>query len=131
MRLGRKVEHRPRLVLDQQTRDQFGIGNVTLHKHMAGITRQAGQGFQVARVGQLVEVDDGLSLRLGQPVQHEIAAYKTGTAGHHNGHGLNSKKKGLGHQLSKEKLADSKEPWPMHFRWPSFCQSRTAQKKPA
>ena len=44
----------------QQAGHQRAVANVALHKDMARIALQAGQVFQVARVGQLVEVDHRL-----------------------------------------------------------------------
>ena len=52
---------------------------------MVGVALQRRQGFQIAGVGQLVEVDDGL-VGLGQPVEDEVAADETGTAGDEDGH---------------------------------------------
>ncbi|MCY1551782.1 hypothetical protein D9M68_881370 [compost metagenome] len=50
---------------------------------MARVALQAGQVLQVARVSELVEVDDGLG-GLGQPVEHEIAADEAGAASDQN-----------------------------------------------
>ena len=85
MALGGEVEHRARLVLRQQLRHQRAVADVALHEDMARVALQRGQVFQVAGVGQLVEVDDGL-VGLGQPVENEIAADEAGAAGDENGH---------------------------------------------
>ena len=67
MAFGGKVDHCTRLVSLQQLGNQVGIANVTLHKHMVRVVLQAGQGFQIARISQLVQVDHGFR-RFGQPV---------------------------------------------------------------
>ena len=61
MRLGREVEHRARLVLGQQLVDQGAVADVALHEDVLGVALQRGQRFEVAGVGQLVEVDDRLA----------------------------------------------------------------------
>ena len=86
MAFGGEVEHSAGLVLGQQAVDQFGITDVALHKDMPRIALQAGQGFQIARVGEFVKVDDGL-LTGGQPVQHKVGADESGCAGDKKGHG--------------------------------------------
>ncbi len=40
MRLGRKIDHRTRLVLGQQAADQFDVANVALDENMARIAVQ-------------------------------------------------------------------------------------------
>ena len=83
MRLGCKVDHGTRLVLGQQGYHQCVVANVALGEGMAAVALQAGQVFQVARVGELVEVDDRLT-RLCNPVQHKIRANKTCAASYQN-----------------------------------------------
>jgi hypothetical protein len=73
MALGGKVDDRARPVLGQQTRHQRRITDVALHEHMARVALQTRQGFQVASVGEFVEVDDGL-IRGLEPVQYKVAA---------------------------------------------------------
>ena len=85
MAFGRKVEHRARTVLRQQPIDQGPVADVALHEVVAGVALQAGQVLAVAGVGELVQVDDRL-VRLRQPVEHEVAADETGTAGDKKGH---------------------------------------------
>ncbi len=85
-----EVDHRARLVLGQQAADQGGIADVALHQLMTSIALQAGQSLGVTRVGELVEVDDGL-IAGGQPVEHEVGANKTCAAGHKNCHFLTLK----------------------------------------
>lgn len=81
----REVDHRTRLVLSQQAGDQCDIANVPLHQLVAQIPLQAHQRFGVARVGEFVEVDDGL-VAGGQPIEDKVGANEAGAAGDENGH---------------------------------------------
>jgi hypothetical protein len=85
MALGGKIHHGSGLVLCQQAGDQCRIAKITLHKHMATILAKGSQVLQVARVGEFVQVDDGL-VGLSQPIEHKVAANKAGAAGHQNRH---------------------------------------------
>jgi hypothetical protein len=75
-----EMQHRTRLVLFQQAGQQAAIGNISLHKNVARITLQAAQVFQIAGIGQFVQIDDDF-IAQREPVQHKIAANKAGTAG--------------------------------------------------
>jgi hypothetical protein len=79
---GGKVDHRPRLVLGQQLAEQRCIADVTLHKPVPGIAPKTGQRFQIARIGELVQIDHGFGLGPSQPIEHKIAADESGAAGH-------------------------------------------------
>jgi len=83
MRLGRKVDHRTRLVLSQQLFNQRPIANIATHKNVPCIATQRLERIQIARVGELVEVNHRL-IALRQPVQNKIAADKTGCASDQN-----------------------------------------------
>ena len=83
MALGGEVDDRAGPVLGQQPGHQRTVADVALHEHMACIALQAGQVFQVARVGEFVEIDDGFG-RLGKPVEHEVAADEAGAASDEN-----------------------------------------------
>src|SRR5574343_1174889 len=85
MALSCKVDDSAWPVFGQQARYQFAITNVTLNKDVTRIALQARQGFQVAGIGQLVQVDNGLA-RARQPIQNKVTANKAGSAGHQNGH---------------------------------------------
>lgn len=61
MAFGGKVNHCTR-VLHQQAVKQRAVANITLHKVVAGIALQAGEGGRVACVGQLVPLIIGSSL---------------------------------------------------------------------
>ncbi|MDT4888022.1 hypothetical protein FQZ97_1245240 [compost metagenome] len=80
------MDHRTRPVLGQQARYQGAIPDVALHEHMASIPLQAGQGFQIAGVGELVQVEDGLIVAC-QPVKHEVGADEAGATSDQN-HGV-------------------------------------------
>ncbi len=57
MALGRKVDDVIEIVLLEQAFHQLLVADVALHKHMAGVPFNVLQVFEVAGVGQLVEVD--------------------------------------------------------------------------
>ena len=73
-------------MLGQQLRDQALIGNIAAHEMVTGIALQASQGFQIARIGELVDIDDRLGIWLRQPIEHEIGADEAGTTSHKEGH---------------------------------------------
>jgi len=78
--LGGEVEHGARLVRSQQLRHQLGVVDVALDENVPCIAAQAVEVAQIAGVGELVEVDDGLVL-LCQPLQHEVGADEARSAG--------------------------------------------------
>lgn len=88
MAFGGKVDDRAWSVLGQQARHQGAVANVALHEQVARIALQPRQRFQVARVGQLVEVDDAL-LRVRQPVENEVGADEASASGDENSHRVN------------------------------------------
>ena len=83
VRLGGKMDDGARLPLGQQTVEQAPVADVAAHEGMADIAVERGQVLEVARVGQLVEIDDRFA-GLGEPVQHEIGADEPGAAGYQN-----------------------------------------------
>ena len=80
VRFGGKIDDGAGLVLGKQFGDEVEVADVALDENVAGIATQAGEILEVAGVGQRVEVDDRL-VGLRQPVEDEIAADETGTAG--------------------------------------------------
>ena len=58
MRLGREIQHGARPVRGKQLPDQFAIADVAMHEDMSGVARKRGKVFEIAGVGQEVEVDD-------------------------------------------------------------------------
>ena len=86
MALGGKVHDGPHAMLGEEAFDQGLVGNVAVHEVVARIAFERAQILQVARVGEAVQVDDGLVV-IAQPVQNEVAADEAGTAGDKQGHG--------------------------------------------
>ena len=58
MAFGSKVDNSVRLVVTEEPLNQFGIANVSLHKEVAGIRGKTGEIFQIAGIGEFVQVDD-------------------------------------------------------------------------
>ena len=85
MALCRKVHHRTRPMLGQQPLHQRTVADVPLHKDMAGIVLERSQRLQIARIGELVQIDHRL-LMPSHPVQHKISADETGAACDENSH---------------------------------------------
>jgi hypothetical protein len=85
MALSSEIDHGAGLVLGQQLLDQGAVANVALHKDVAWIVLHRGQGLQIARVGEFVEVEHGL-IAAGDPVDYEIAADEPGAASNENSH---------------------------------------------
>ncbi len=83
--LGREVQHRAHFVLGQKARHQGGIADIAVHEHMACVALQARPVLEVAGIGQLVEVDDGLVL-MCKPVEDEVRPDEAGAAGYKNSH---------------------------------------------
>jgi len=52
-----------------------------MHKDVAWIIVKRGDIFQIARVGQLIQTDDGFVV-LCAPIENKIRADKAGTAGY-------------------------------------------------
>ena len=78
--LRRKVNHRPRTVALEQIVHQIAVANISLHKLMPRVFRQAGQVPQIPRISELVEVDDW-SAFLRPPLQDEVGANESSSAG--------------------------------------------------
>ena len=85
MRFSGEIDDRARLVLGEQRADPREIADVAMHEDVARIAREAREVLKVARIGELVEVDDRL-VGLRQPVENEVATDETGAAGDENGH---------------------------------------------
>jgi len=77
---GREVDHGAGLVLGQEAFDQSAVADVALHKHVPWVALNRGQGLQITRIGELVQVDHDL-VATGQPVEHKVTTNKTGAAG--------------------------------------------------
>jgi hypothetical protein len=81
--LGREVDHDPRAVLGQQKVDQVKVTQVALYEDVPRITLETGNVLEVARIGELVEVDYRLVVG-GEPVEYEVATDETGAASDEN-----------------------------------------------
>ena len=80
MRLGRQVHDGVGLVLGEHA-IQFGaVADVDLFEGIAGMIRHRSQRFQVARVGQLVQVHDRIA-RVANDMAHQGRADESGSAG--------------------------------------------------
>ena len=84
--LGGEVHDRARLVLGEEAR-RPARGRRCRRARRRGARRRASDARlrEVARVGELVEVDDRLALGR-QPVEHEVRADEAGAAGHEDRH---------------------------------------------
>ena len=80
MRLGREIDDGAGAILSQQFFDQYRIANIALYKNMTRIAMKTGEIFQIARVGELVQIENRFII-IFQPVQHKICADKTRTTG--------------------------------------------------
>ena len=82
MRLSGKVYDRVDGMLRQQARHERGVTDVALRENIARIMRAIREVGRVARVGELVEVDQFVQQRVasGQPLPHEVRTDETATA---------------------------------------------------
>ena len=85
MAFGGEVHDGARAVLLQQTGDQPTITDVAARQGMTSVTSQCREIANVTSVSQFVEIDHRLVL-FREPVQHEVGANESGTAGDENGH---------------------------------------------
>jgi len=81
MALGGKVDDVVEIVLLEQALHQFLVADVALHEHMAGVTLHVLQVFQVAGVGQLIQVDQQDLRVFLEHIMHKVGTNKTGAAG--------------------------------------------------
>ncbi len=83
MAFGSEMHDRARPMACKEAVDERPIADVTAHENVVGLAVKAAQVLEVAGIGQGVQVDHG-SAAVGQPIQHEIAANKSGAAGNQN-----------------------------------------------
>lgn len=86
MRFRGKVHNGTGFVLGQQAIEQRAVADVALHEDVVRVALERREGLEVARIGQLVEVHDGL-VALRDPVEHEIGANEACAAGNQD-HGV-------------------------------------------
>jgi hypothetical protein len=93
MGFGGEVDHRVHAVSGQQVHDQVAVADIALDEPVAGIAAlQVREVEPVARVGQLVEVDDG---PVGMAAEHEpdeVGADEAAAAGDEEFHGSVARK---------------------------------------
>ncbi len=82
--LGGEVKHARRAVRGEEPRDLVGVADVHLFERVARIACDRRQRGEVARVGQLVDVDDGVVGVLDE-VPDERGADESGAAGDEEG----------------------------------------------
>src|SRR5262245_9558053 len=85
MTLSGKIDDGAGTVLGEQSVDQRCFADVSTHKNMPFIILQTRQIFQIACIGELVEIDDKLVV-VRQPVKNEVSANKPSAAGDYNTH---------------------------------------------
>ena len=85
VRLGRQVHDRVRLELGQGATDHRAVADIGLQELVVRVVRDAGQRFEVAGVGQLVEVEH-LVLGVIEQVANQRRTNKTRAAGDQNTH---------------------------------------------
>jgi hypothetical protein len=84
MGLGGKIDNRTGTVLGEQFGNKLGIPYVTTHEGMPWISLNEGEVLEVASVGQLIEIDDGILLERN-PIENKVGTDESGTAGDENG----------------------------------------------
>ena len=81
MALGGKVDDVVKIVLCKQALHQLLVADIALHEHMAGVALHVLQVFQIARVGQLIQIDQQDLRVFFEHIVHKVGTDKTGTAG--------------------------------------------------
>ena len=80
MRFRRKVHDGAGPVLGQQAGQQYAVADVAVDEDVTWIVVERGQRFQVARVSQLVQIQDSFTT-LDQPVENKIRADEASASG--------------------------------------------------
>jgi hypothetical protein len=80
MALSGKVDDSAGTVFGQQSIDQCCLADVAAHENMPFIALQTGEIFQIARISELVKIDDRLVV-VRQPVENKVGADKPGASG--------------------------------------------------
>ena len=81
MALGGKVDDVVEIVLCKQALHQLLVADIALHEHMAGVALHVLQVFQIARIGQLIQIDQQDLRVFFEHIVHKVGTDKTGTAG--------------------------------------------------
>ena len=81
MALGGKVDDVVEIVLCKQALHQLLVADIALHEHMAGVALHVLQVFQIACVGQLIQIDQQDLRVFFEHIVHKVGTDKTGAAG--------------------------------------------------
>src|ERR1700733_12494572 len=81
MRLGRKVHERVDAMPLEQPADGILVADIPAHELEARVPFEAGETFDVARVGKRVQHDDLALGRAAQPIAHEVRADESRSPG--------------------------------------------------
>ena len=84
MGLGGKIDDGTGSVLGEQFGNEFGIPYVTAHEGMPWITINGDKVLQIAGVGQLIEINDGI-LPERDPIENKVGTNESGAAGDEDG----------------------------------------------
>lgn len=85
MAFSSKVDDGARAVLGQQSVDKYRVTDIASCEDMPRIALHTGKILQIARIGELVEIDDGFIVSR-QPIENEVGADEPGSAGDQNTH---------------------------------------------
>jgi hypothetical protein len=85
MGFGGQMHHRARPMLGEDARERRGVANIGLLEDMPRIVTRRAKRFQIAGIGQLVEIDDGFA-GLGNKLANNRRSNKTGAAGDDKSH---------------------------------------------
>ena len=83
MALSSEMHDRPRSVCVEERCNERTITDVAPHEDVPGISAHGGEIMQIARVRELVEIDQRFADR-GEPADHEVGADETGASGDEN-----------------------------------------------
>src|SRR5437867_3293693 len=84
MAFGSKMHERAWTVAFKQAANQIAVNDVAVHELVARVGRNMLQVADIARVGQLVKIDDPSTL-VCYPLQDEVGADETGSSGNQDG----------------------------------------------
>ena len=76
-----KVDHDIGVLFLKETVHRLRIGDVRAHKTEARVVHDGREGFQIARVGQLIQIDQQDLRVFLEHIVHKVGTDKTGTAG--------------------------------------------------
>ena len=86
MTLGREIHHGARTVCLEQLVDQCPVADIAVDKDVPRVIAQRCEIAEITGVSERVQIDDRLVM-LCAPVEHEVGADKSGSAGNED-HGV-------------------------------------------